>query len=262
MSIPVHVTVFTMTYNQRAKVVLLAEDLVVQQHPSDALTVVVLDDGGTDGTADALEAMAPGLPYRLVVVRGRHEADYRSAERWNSCIAAAPANTGVFVQVDDVRVRPDFVARHAAWHADGALTLVTGSKFEGDGITWSLADCQRGHLAGAGGGAGAAPWTAFWGASLSYSRALVAALTDGGPDAPFDSRMRGWGFHELEFAYRASAAGARLVYDPGVGVFHQNHGPVNDRGRGIDHAQQVAAGQRRNLDYLMAKHGLSAVPRW
>ncbi|MCX4763829.1 glycosyltransferase [Streptomyces sp. NBC_01275] len=257
------VTVFTMTYNQRDKILALADDLAAQDWPAARLHFTVLDDGGSDGTADALEEAARKLPYRIDVLRRVHEADYLSAQRWNECIAASHPETDVFVQVDDVRLRPDFLQRHAAWHGEAGLALVTGSKFEGDEPTWDLETCRRAHLAAADGQARETDlWTAFWGASLSYSRELVSLLSTDEHDRPFDSRMTGWGFHEVEFACRAAQAGARLVYDPAVGVFHQNHTPVNDRGRGIDHARQKDAGAAKNEQYLLTKHGLDALPRW
>lgn len=263
MTGPPFVTVFTMTYNQRGKVLALSDDLAAQDWPADRLEFVVLDDGGTDGTTEALESAAHELPYRIRVLRREHEADYLSARRWNECIAAADPATSIFVQVDDVRVRADFVRRHAAWHRGPRLHLITGSKFEGDDPVWDLTACRRGHLAGPGGQAGETSlWTAFWGASLSYSRDLVQKLSNGEHDRPFDTRMTGWGFHEVEFAFRAAQAGARLVYDPAVGVFHQHHTPANDRGRGIDHAIAKTAGADRNERYVRNKHKLQALPRW
>lgn len=257
------VTVFTMTYNQCGKILALAGDLAVQDWPVDRLEFTVLDDGGTDGTADALEKAAAELPYRVNVLRRVHEADYLSARRWNECIAASDPASSVFVQVDDVRLRPDFVRRHVAWHTEPGLTLATGARFEADEITWDLESCPRAHLAGPDGKARQTDlWTAFWGASLSYSRELVGALSTDEHHQPFDSRMTGWGFHEVEFAYRAAQAGARLIYDPAVGVFHQRHTPVNDQGRGVDHARQVTVGADKNELYVMRKHGLDALPRW
>ena len=183
-------------------------------------------------------------------------------QRWNECIAAA-APSEVLIQVDDVRVRPSFVERHVGWHESSGLTLVTGAKFEGENEMWDLATCRRAHLAGVDGSAReTTAWTAVWGASMSYPRTLVQAVWREPFDRPFDERMTGWGFHEVEFAYRAVQAGARVIYDPGVGVFHQNHSSRNDLGRGLDHDRQQALGAERNRAYVRSKHRLPALPRW
>lgn len=116
------VTVFTMAFNQRAKVLRLACDLARQRYPADRFELVVLDDGGTDGTSDSLHGVAPELPYDLKVLRREREGDYLSGKRWNECIAASAPTHQVLIQVDDVRVRPDFVDRHIRWQGGGQLT--------------------------------------------------------------------------------------------------------------------------------------------
>lgn len=176
---PLFVTVFTMTFNQRAKVLRLADDLARQRYPTDRFELVVLDDGGTDGTSDALYLVAPELPYDLRVLRREREGDYLSAKRWNECIAAAAPTHQVLIQVDDVRVRPDFVDRHVRWHSGEQLTLVTGAKFEGDRETWDPASCRRARLAGADGSARQlTAWTAVWGRASAIPGRL--SLRSGG----------------------------------------------------------------------------------
>lgn len=257
------VTVFTITFDQRAKLLALLGDLALQDHPADLLEVVVLDDGGSDGTAEAAGRYAAELPYRLTVLAREHEDDYLSARRWNECIAAASRESTVLIQLDDVRVQPDLVSRHARWHADGCPRIVTGARFDGDDPTWSLSSCARGHLADLDGSAREVDaWTAVWGASLSYPRTLVEALWREPHERPFDERMIGWGFHEVEFAYRATRAGATVVYDPAVGVFHQHHSSAGDRGRAIDHDLCEKLHGDRNADYVRRKHGLRELPRW
>jgi glycosyltransferase involved in cell wall biosynthesis len=257
------VAVFTITFNQRHKVLALIGDLTRQTVPPNRFELVVLDDGSSDGTAEAVRKAAITVPYRLTLIAETHEADYLSARRWNQCVAAAAPHSQVFVQVDDVRVRPDFVARHADWHAGPGLRVVTGSKFEGSAETWALESCRRAHLSGSDGTATeGVPWTAAFGASLSYPREIVDKVSTHPLECPFDERMTGWGFHEVEFSYRAGQAGAVLVYDPAVGVFHQDHGPVTDAGRGIDHVEQKARGAAKNEQYLKDKHGLAELPRW
>jgi glycosyltransferase involved in cell wall biosynthesis len=258
-----HVTVFTITYNQRDKALRLIDDLAAQTYPATRFELVVLDDGGADHTTEAVQQAAAEVGYQITALRLQHEADYMSARRWNQCIAAASAESTVFIQVDDVRVRPDFLTQHVKWHMGPEWIVVTGAKFEGETLTWDVATCRRTHLAGPDGGARTfTAWTAVWGASLSYPRALVDAIWKEPHDRPFDERMVGWGFHEVEFACRAARAGAVLVYDRAAGVFHQNHSLRNDVGRGIDHARAIQAAVDRNARYVRDKHRLADLPRW
>lgn len=255
-------TVFTITYQQRDKVLELARDLAAQDYPPDRFEFVVLDDGGTDGTADTLEQEAARLPYHMQVLRRVHDGDYLNARRWNECIERACRQSEFFIQVDDVRLRPDFITRHSAWHANNGLVLVTGAKFEGDEPTWELRNCRRASLAGPDGQPREVPWTACWGASMSYSRNLTELLSTSAAEQPFDSDMTGWGFHEVEFACRAARAGVRIIYDPAVGVFHQNHTPSESKRRGVDHSAHKATGTVKNEEYVLSKHKLSELPRW
>ncbi len=256
------VTVFTITYRQRDKVLQLMEDLARLEYPANRFEVLVLVDDGHDGTFDAVRAESTAMPYTLTTLLRQHETDYMNAKRWNECIAATDPSSEVFVQVDDVRVRPDFLCQHLKWQQETG-TVVTGAKFEGDEETWDLTACRRSHLAGPNGEASTvSAWTAAWGASLSSPRTLVEEVTAKPFDLPFDERMTGWGLHEVEMVYRMTLAGADLVYDPAAGVFHQYHTAVTEATRGIDRARAVEEGYRRNEKYVCAKHGLSSLPRW
>ncbi len=255
------VTVFTITYNQRERVEATVADLMAQDYPRDRYEVVVLDDGSRDGTADGLEAIVRTAPVPLKVIACTHDADYQSARRWNQCIAAASPGTQVFVQVDDVHTRPDFLRRHAVWHAGPETVMVTGAKFEGDDETWALSSCRRGGLS-PDGAAVDVPFTAMWGASLSFSRAGMEAVSNPPHERPYDERMQGWGFHEVELALRMERAGARMVYDPGVGVFHRNHEQASEARRGLDREALVRRDGAANEAYLLRKHGLARLPRW
>ena len=138
------VTVFTITYDQCERLAALLGDLADQDYPLSELEVVVLDDGSTDGTEHTLRQWQQNAPYRLVCLRRPHDSDYLNAQRWNECIAAASSSSQVLIQLDDVRVRPDLVSRHARWHAGaGSPRVVTGAKFEADVETWDLGSCAR-----------------------------------------------------------------------------------------------------------------------
>lgn len=234
-----------------------------QDYPRDRYEIVVLNDGSEDDTGTTLEDLARQSPVPMLVLSYEHEADYLSARRWNQCIAAASEQTEVFIQIDDVRVRADFIGQHAKWHGKGDQHLVTGAKFEGQSETWELSACQRGRLAGADGAAAETEFfTAVWGASLSFPRTLMEKIYRPPYELPYDERMSGWGFHEVEFAYRMKKAGAKIIYDPAAGVFHQDHTAESEAQRGLLREKLLKEGIENNEHYLLRKHGLTELPRW
>lgn len=199
----------------------------------------------------------------MILIVERHEVDYQNARRWNQCIAVARRETEVFVQIDDVRLRSDFVRQHVKWHLGGVLRIVSGAKFEGPEETWNLAACRRSSLAGARLQERInVPATAIWGCSLSYPRAVLDVVCHGSAERPYDEAMQGYGHHEVEFALRFQKAGGETVYDPAAGVFHKDHTPTAERARGFDRASLVKQGLRANAEYICRKHSLSAFPRW
>ena len=262
MSVP-FISVFTITFNQEDRLVKSVEGLFAQDYPKDRYEIVVLNDGSSDGTGAALTRLSENAPVPLTVVTRTHDADYLNARRWNEAIAACRRNTDAYIQIDDVEMRSDFVARHAWWHAQPEDYLVTGSKFEADETTWDLATCQRGHLAGPGSEARIVPqYTAVWGASMSYSRKGIERIYHPPFEIPYDERMNGWGYHEVEFAYRMQRAGTIIVYDPRVGVFHKNHVQSGELKRGLDRDRLVSGGSIRNEQYMLEKHRLPGLVRW
>jgi glycosyltransferase involved in cell wall biosynthesis len=261
------VSVYAITFNQCDRLEQTLASLFDQDYPAERYQIIVLDDGSADGTSRLLADLAatgPATgPVELIGLRCEREGDYLSARRWNQCIAACSPRTDVLIQIDDVLVRPDFIRQHVKWHEGGGDFLVTGAKFEGDEETWDLASCRRGKLAGDGGAAATVEaFTAVWGASLSFSRRAVEKIYQEPHEIPYDQRMRGWGYHEVELACRMQAAGAKIVYDPAAGVFHQNHTAESEAGRGLDRQALVRDGMLENEAYLLRKHGLPSLPRW
>jgi glycosyltransferase involved in cell wall biosynthesis len=257
------VTVYTITYNQSEIVQRTVRGLFNQDYPSGQYEIVVLDDGSDDDTLSALKSLALQSPVPIKVLNCAHEADYLSARRWNQCIAAGSAHTEVFIQIDDVRLRPDFIRQHTKWHALETSFLVTGAKFEGQTETWDLNACQRAHLSGASGVAAQTQFfTAVWGASMSFSRRLMERVYQPPDELPYDERMSGWGFHEVEIACRMKKAGAQIIYDPAAGVFHQDHSPESEARRKLNRERLVNTGIRNNEQYLLRKHNLKELPRW
>jgi glycosyltransferase involved in cell wall biosynthesis len=257
------VSIYTITFNQRERLAQTLDALFRQDYPKNLYQIIVLDDGSTDGTGDLLENLAANSPVELIRLACAREGDYLSAKRWNQCLGACSAQSEALIQIDDVVTRPDFIRQHVKWHVKTGDFLVTGSKFEGDEETWDLSSCVRNSLAGPGGvAAPVASFTAVWGASLSFSRRMLERVYSPPHDIPYDERMRGWGFHEVELAFRLQSAGARIIYDPAAGVFHRNHNAESEGRRGLDRESLVRDGTHQNSVYLLEKHRLAEMPRW
>lgn len=256
------VTVYGITYKQKDIVKATVLGLFSQNYPSNRYEIVILDDGSDDGTKEMLEKLAEHSPVPMRVLAVKHEAHYLSAKRYNQCIAAASQETKVFVQVDDVRVRGDFIWQHVKWHLQEGDFLVTGAKFEGETETWDLAACRRGYLAGPDGSAVECDFQAAWGASLSFTRRMMERVWQEPYDKPYDERMTGWGYHEIELAWRMKQAGARVIYDPAAGVFHQCHTERTEWTRGLDRERLIREGTEQNVKYICEKHGFKELPEW
>ena len=257
------VTLYTITYNQCEILTTTILGLFDQDYPSDQYELVILNDGSDDDTLATLHALKQNSPVPMLVLDCAHEADYLSAKRWNQCIAAASPASQAFIQIDDVRVRPDFIRQHMKWHEQNPWLIVTGAKYEGPTETWDLSSCRRASLAGPNGEANeTAFFTAVWGASLSFSRQLMERVYRPPYELPYDERMSGWGFHEVELAYRMEKAGAKMVYDPAAGVFHKDHSPESEARRKLNRENLVKAGIENNEQYLLGKCNLAQLPRW
>jgi glycosyltransferase involved in cell wall biosynthesis len=258
-----YTTVYTITYRQQEVLKETLAGLFDQTYPETRYEIVVLDDGSEDGTRELLDHLTHLSPVPMKVLSVFHEADYLSAKRFNQCVARASESAEVFVHVEDAMVRPDFIWQHVKWHLQSVPCLVTGAMFEGLKLTWDItaSDPDRRYLS-LDGDPVECDFQAAWAKSMSYTRAMISAIWKEPYDRPFDERMTGWGYHEIEFAWRMLQAGARIIYDPAAGVFHPPHIEAKEKQRGFDRADLINEGEPKNIDYLCRKHGLSGLDEW
>ena len=188
-----------------------------------AFEVVVVDDGSTDGTADAVSALAGTAGWagrRLRVVR----QDWRGAAAARTAALEAAAGSIVLFLDDDIEADPGLAAAHLARHHDdaalaaglGASTLVVlgrirvapraGAMHREIERWW---DSHHERLL-----ASPPTFAAFFTGNVSVPRS--AALAAGGFDASLD-----YG-EDVEFGYRIGAAGLRFAYAPEAVVRTRN----------------------------------------
>jgi len=259
------IAVLLPTYRQPDILLLTLRDLSRQDYPRHLWELIILDDGGRDVSAMlALSVMDATVP--MVVRRSPQGGNYSHAALFNELLRLATPTTEVFVHVEDVRLRPDFLAQHAKWHRDHSFNLVTGAMFEGPQETYEAAACSRWKLmriAGAGAAAYECCFQSVFAKSMSYTTALRDRLTIPAGGGPFDVAMTGWGYHETEFAYRAVVGGATCIYDLDCGVYHPAHATRDEHEyRSIEREVLRRNGTEQNVRYLCRKHGIDGLPDW
>jgi len=243
-------------------------DLNRQTYPSESWELVVIDDGSGDGSdIIVFETLSDEVPVQLRRYPPGSGGTNSHALLFNELIELSSPETDRLIHVEDVRIQDDFLAHHAKWQTGNEEFLVTGPMCEQAQETFDPSTCSRWKLVQDGAADGRAFTCGFrsiWAKSMSYSVSLVRQLTELGGGSPFDAAMRDWGYHETEFAYRASNhAGATCVYDVDCAVYHPAHSPRDERlYRGFDREAELDEGEDQNVTYVCEKHDIFELPPW
>ena len=221
--------------------------------------VVVVVDGGTDRTAEALRALRMPFPLRVV-----EQANAGAARARNAGAALAEGEVVLFLD-DDMRVTPGLLRAHDEAYGQGADAVIghipldpaAPATFLTPGIC-GWADARRDRLVAAGGELALGDLLT---GQLSVRRDLFARL--GGFDEDF-TRGGSFGGEDTDFGHRLLASGAALRFAPDA-VSYQ-HYVVTPRQYLRQWGQAGAAdalGMRKHPDQvpgLLAAH--HATSRW
>jgi glycosyltransferase involved in cell wall biosynthesis len=218
MTKPPLISVVVPTYQRREAVLRVLERLSAQTLPADQFEVLVVIDGSTDGTREAVGSLATPFALRSIWQENRG----RSAAR-NTGLRAA---RGDFVAIldDDVEPVPGFLSAHLRAHADGRRLGVVGAvhfrlddatppftRFEGLRFEDFIARLvKRGSLL---------DWSETYIGAFSSRR--TAFLEVGGFEELFD----GYGLEDFEIALRLSRAGLLFKLSTEA-VAHHRHEKV------------------------------------
>jgi GT2 family glycosyltransferase len=127
------ISVVVPTYNRRDTVARSLETMFEQTISGDKYEVIVVIDGSTDGTADALRRVKASCRFRVIEQENRGSAGAR-----NTGFRAAESNLVLFLD-DDMRCDRDLVSSHVAAHRRFGDAVVFGAIFLSSDSKASLA---------------------------------------------------------------------------------------------------------------------------
>jgi peptidoglycan/xylan/chitin deacetylase (PgdA/CDA1 family)/glycosyltransferase involved in cell wall biosynthesis len=196
---------------QRREVVVRSVQALDAQRDAPLFEAVVVVDGSTDGTAEALRSL--DVSFRLTVL------EQANAGRASACNAGAAAASGEYLLFldDDMEADPQLLCQHLRSLAAGAdavlghvpLHPASPPSFLAAGVgEWGESRRQRIEAAG-----GALELHDLLTGQMSISRELFAGI--GGFDTDF-TRAGSFGNEDLDLGHRLRSTGARIVFNAGA----------------------------------------------
>jgi glycosyltransferase involved in cell wall biosynthesis len=205
------------TYNRKEILLKTLAAYQAQSARSEILEVLVLDDGSTDGTSEAVSEFSSraNIPVQCFLLTHRGPAALRNHGIRRSC------GRLLLFGDDDIVPGPDLVAEHLAWHKKypepvvGVLGLVEWAPeveptpftewLAKDGVLFAYGHLRPGEEVG---------FRCFYSCNLSLKTCFLRE------NGLFDEDFKGPAFEDTELGYRLERRGLRLLYNPGAIGYH------------------------------------------
>ncbi len=135
---PIQASIIVPTFNRRDLLRRAVSTLLRQDFPAAEYEIIVVLDGSTDGTAEALRLLKPACRFQIIEQENRGLAGAR-----NTGYRAAKTDLLLFLD-DDMLCDPKLLAAHVAAHKEPGRTVAFGALFLSADTPPSLAaECFR-----------------------------------------------------------------------------------------------------------------------
>lgn len=205
------VSVVIPTYQRRASLERVLGGLATQEWPRERLEVVVVSDGGDDGSVEMARAFP--MPFRL---RAFWQKNQGPAAARNLGVDRAEGSLLIFLD-DDVVPQPRLVAEHFRAHCQATNRVVIGPMLEPAGVRlqpwvrWEALMLAEQYEAMLEGRWAPTPWQ-FYTGNASVRTELVRRA--GGFDLSYRRA------EDIELAFRLYALGSEFVFSPAAAGMH------------------------------------------
>jgi glycosyltransferase involved in cell wall biosynthesis len=113
----IDVSIEISTYNRKDVLQMVLERLARQTYPAERFEVVLSDDGSADGLPELVDALTPGLPFAVRVLRSEHRGPGHAHNRG---IRACRGEVVIMLAADVLPV-PELVEEHVRSHRENPL---------------------------------------------------------------------------------------------------------------------------------------------
>ncbi len=206
------VSVIIPTYNRKESLLRTLDSLARQTYPADRMEVIVVDDGSTDGTTDAIAS-------RYAAVHLIQQANQGAAAARNAGVGLARGELLVFVD-DDVTLHETYLQAVTAPCLLDQMTLTMGQVQPGPEIpdsVWSAVKARE-HREAMCSDVTVVPFTWCVSNNLCVCRSVFAEL--GGWENVVGDGPATWA--DVLFGYVAATHGYRLILVPGAMLWHHD----------------------------------------
>jgi glycosyltransferase involved in cell wall biosynthesis len=209
------VSVIIPTYNRKESLLRTLDSLSRQTYPAERFEVIVVDNGGNDGTEAALQQTP--YPYNLRYFRQPHLGVGAARQ-----VGLSEAKGELLLYLDDDMVaEPDVIMEHVRSHREKTGAVVKGR------VILAL-DASQSVFSAIQSGSSDLPGLPKEGLHpISYQQVFAGhfsirrcdALLVGG----WSDESRNYGFQDLEFMYRCYRQGLKMWYVPQAVTYHHDY---------------------------------------